>query len=612
VDNTKGKSISNNNKNLKKASIEEKPLEKNKIAMILIVLLIVRVLLTLLPSHKIDIGFLKWEISYLGNNSLKNFTTDIHFVYGPIYAFFLKMSAIIVKTFSLPDLAQEFMIKIWAVLFDFVAAAFIYLIGKKYNKIRLGIGLAIFYVLNPAIVFNSSVWGQFDGITAALFIGVVYFFNIRRSNIALFIYAVAALTKPQAIALFPLVAILYFKDFPWAKFSNYFKTKDKNIIKPALKSSFIKLGTGFLGCLLIYTVLILPFYKETPFYSMREINIYSKDLQNISSGKQISASSTAEDRFSTNNLTDGKYGVFDGYWASRNTSPQWLVFDLGAPMDVGRVTLNWGFEYAKGYNIQISDDSNKWTTVYSTSKGKGKSESIPLDSARGRYVKIEMEKRPFPYGLINIDENAGAIKKAAFKAIDFYYWLVHHYSSSLDDYPYATANAFNMWTILGKQMVDDRTPSLFGITYGTWGYILLFSLVWLLAALLLLIKRKSALALYYSAFILTAGIFVFASRVHERYLLPAIIMAIVCVFWEKRMWIPTILISAACLTNQWYVYYIQNKNPDAPWLAPDDPVSMVTAWITLLVMIGAIVYLFMLAGKKDVKKQKARTGVRKK
>jgi hypothetical protein len=39
---------------------------------------------------------------------------------------------------------------------------------------------------------------------------------------------------------------------------------------------------------------------------------------------------------------------------------------------------------------------------------------------------------------------------------------------------------------------------------------------------------------------------------------------------------------------------------------------MVTAWITLLVMIGAIVYLFMLAGKKDVKKQKARTGVRKK
>ena len=129
---------------------------------------------------------------------------------------------------------------------------------------------------------------------------------------------------------------------------------------------------------------------------------------------------------------------------------------------------------------------------------------------------------------------------------------------------------------------------------------------------LLLTKRKSALALYYSAFILTAGIFLFASRVHERYLLPAIIMAIVCIFWDKRMWIPTILITAAWLTNQWYVYYVQNKDPNAPWLAPDDPVSIVAAWVTLLVMVGAIVYLFKLAGKKDIKQQKARTGVNKK
>ncbi len=598
------------NKNVQKVGLQEKPIARNKTILIVIALLIARVLLTLLPSHKIDIGFLKWEVSYLGNNPLKNFTTDIHFVYGPVYAFFLWISGAIVKAFTLPDLAQEFIIKIWAVLFDFIAAAFIYLIGKKYNKIRLGMGLAIFYVLNPAIVFNSSVWGQFDGITAALFIGVIYFFNIKKSNIALFVYAVAALTKPQAIALFPLVAILYFKDFPWAKFSEYFKTKDKNIIKPALKSSFLKLGTGFLGCLLIYTALITPLYKETPFYSMRELDVYDKDMKNISQGKQINASSTAEDKFSTSNLMDGKYGVFDTYWASKRNSPQWLALDLGTSMEVGSVILNWGFEYAKGYNVQVSDDSNKWTTVYSTANGDGKDDNIPLNSVKARYVKVEMENRPFPYGLFNIDENSGAIKKAAFKAVDFYYWLVHHYSSSLDDYPFATANAFNLWTILGKQMVDDRTPSLFGITYGTWGYIFLYCIVWLLASALLLIKRKSALALYFSAFILTAGIFLFASRVHERYLLPAIIMAIVCIIWDKRMWIPAILTTAACLTNEWYVYYVQNKNPDAPWLAPDDPISLVAAWVTLLVVVGSIGYLIMLIRKKDKNPQKA--GVKKK
>lgn len=598
MNNKKDATKSKNSKVINKG-LQEKPIAKNKIVILIIILFIARILLTLLPSHKIDIGFLKWEISYLANNPLKNFNTDVHFVYGPVYAFCLWISGAIVKTFTLPDLAQEFVIKIWAVLFDFIAAAFIYLIGRKYNKVKLGLLLAALYVLNPAIVFNSSVWGQFDGITAALFIGVIYFFNIKRSNIALFVYAAAALTKPQSIALFPLVLILYFKDFPWSKFSEYFRTKDKSVVKPALKSSLIKLGTGFLGCLMIYTALILPFYKETPFYSMREVEIYSKEFKNISQGKQVSASSTAEDKFTANNLLDGRSGLFEPYWASQNTSPQWVVFDLGASTELGSIILNWGFEYAKGYSIQVSDDSNKWNTVFLTEEGKGKAENIPLNSVKARYLKVQLDKRPFPYGLIHVDDNTGFVKKSAFKAIDFYYWLVHHYSSSLDDYPYATANGFNLWTILGKQTVDDRTPGLFGITYGTWGYIFLFGIVWLLASVLLLVKRKSALALYYSAFILTSGVFVFASRVHERYLLPAIILSMVCIFWEKRMWIPTILFTAVCLANEWYVYHIQNKTPDTPWIARDDQFSHLVAWVTFLAMLGAIGYLFMLVKKKD-------------
>jgi hypothetical protein len=93
--------------------------------------------------------------------------------------------------------------------------------------------------------------------------------------------------------------------------------------------------------------------------------------------------------------------------------------------------------------------------------------------------------------------------------------------------------------------------------------------------------------------------FVFTSRVHERYLLPAIIFATVCIFWDKLMWIPTVIFSGACLANQWYVYHIQNDNPNAPWISIQDPFAHFVAWVTLLMMLASMAYLFYLAGRKS-------------
>jgi Gpi18-like mannosyltransferase len=587
-----------NNKQVKKAGLVKSPLPVNVLIIALVVVFLARIFLTYLPSHKIDIGVLKWEIGYLADNPLKNFDKDVHFVYGPVYAYCLWIAGEIVKAFSLGVQGQEFMIKIWAVLFDLIAAVFVYLIGRKYNKERLGLVLAALYALNPAIVFNSSVWGQFDGITAALFIAVIYFFNIKKTNIALFAYAVAALTKPQSIALFPIVAILYFRDFPWSKFKEYFKTKDKGLLNAALKKTFSKLGIGVLGCLVIYTVLLFPFYSETPSYTVNQVKIYDQDMKNVSENKKIDASSTLSERYKAFNVTDGNDST---YWSPDRGTTQWMSFDLGTAANIGSVEFKWGFEYAKKYSIQVSDDSRKWSTVYTKNNGKGKDETVSFNPAKARFVKVQLEERPFPYGLIKIESDSGAFKKAAFKSLDFYYWLMHHYQKSLDDYPYATANAFNLWTIFGKQTVHDSTPFLFGISCGTWGYIFLFFIVWFIGSLLILVKKKSVLALYYTALFITSGMFVFTSRVHERYLLPAIIFATICIFWDKLMLIPTIIYTGACLANQWYVYYIQNKNPNAPWISIEDSFSHLVAWVTLIMMLCSMVYLFYLAGKKGKK-----------
>lgn len=584
-------------KSLKDVEISKKPVALNILFITLIGVIIVRALMCFLPSHKIDIGVLKWELSYLADNPLENFTTDVHFVYGPLYAFLLWISGHIVKLFSIPELGQVFLIKIWSVIFDIIGAYFIYLIGKKYKKERMGLLLGVLYALNPAVFFNSSVWGQFDGVTAALLIAVVYFFNIKKANIAVFVYAVAALTKPQSIALLPLVVILYFKDFPWKSFSRFFKTKDRSLLKEALVSSFSRLATAVLGCVLIYTVMVFPVHRETPFYVINEMEVCGQDGLNISQNKNIKVSSTEQYRkYAPYFITDGRN---DTSWSSGHSDPQWVYVDLGTRKDIGAVRMNWGYEYAKEYNIQVSDDTKKWTTVKEVTNGKGKSESIKLTPVKARYVRLELVKRPFPYGLIKLDSEAGFAKKTAYAAIDYYYWLMHHYQTNLDDYRYATANAFNLWTILGKQTVLDDQPYVFGISYYVWGYILLFGVVWVLASFLILIKKKSVRALYYTGYFLTFGMFFFPSRVHERYLLTSIIFALVCVFWDKRMLIPYFVLSAACLANQWYVYAVQNETPDLPWISPDDVFSHLVAWITFLVMIPSIVYLIWLIKKKN-------------
>jgi Gpi18-like mannosyltransferase len=190
---------------------------------------------------------------------------------------------------------------------------------------------------------------------------------------------------------------------------------------------------------------------------------------------------------------------------------------------------------------------------------------------------------------------ASAVSRMAYQAADVFYWMVHLYRQSLDDYPYATANAFNIWTILGGQAVNDGQP-FWGLTFATWGFVFLF-FTELLCIVLLLKRKNSALALYFSAYLMLFSSFMFASRMHERYLLPSIIFITVCVLWDARLWAPMIVLSLCVLANHWYVYYLAQKNQF--WLKNYDAFALVTAVITLAVMIYSLYYAIKLILQKD-------------
>jgi hypothetical protein len=95
-------------------------------------------------------------------------------------------------------------------------------------------------------------------------------------------------------------------------------------------------------------------------------------------------------------------GAFDGNigtrWSSQFSDEQWISVDLGAVKTISRVKLNWENAYGKGYKIQVSNDGNIWTDVYTTTTGDGGIDDISFTATSARYVKMYGTQRVTAYG----------------------------------------------------------------------------------------------------------------------------------------------------------------------------------------------------------------------
>lgn len=376
--------------------------------------LLIRLLLTLLPSHKVDMGGYNYWSHYLADRGFAGIY-ETHLVYGPAYLYLLFISGKVASFFAVSDLTHEFLIKLWAVLFDFIGGFLIYLVGKQRKKRRLGFWAGVFYILNPAIFINSSIWGQFDSLLATLLFSVVYCFTQKQPVAAIILYTVAILTKPQSIFLLPLVVyVFFFQNAQW-----------KNIL----------LGAG--GSVLTYFVLVSPVFQ-----------------------------------------------------------PQ--------------------------------------------------------------------------------------------QALDFFLWLPRLYLKYVNDYPYATANGFNFWTLMGGQTVHD-SEAFWGLTFAIWEKILLLAL-WTLILWALIKIKKTSFSLYYLAYLLGLGFFMFYGRMHERYLVPAVIFLMVCAVQKPFLGILATILSVCVWINQHYMYELAKR--DIYWLAKDDTFALTIAFILIITLGYSFYYYF--------------------
>lgn len=107
-------------------------------------------------------------------------------------------------------ISPVFLFKLPAILSDVATGLLIYLIVKKIKNEKLGLMVASIYLFNPAILANSTLWGQVDSLTALFSLLAIWLVDISppTSSLAL---AFGILVKPQTALALPVVLFILVK-----------------------------------------------------------------------------------------------------------------------------------------------------------------------------------------------------------------------------------------------------------------------------------------------------------------------------------------------------------------------------------------------------------------
>jgi hypothetical protein len=98
-------------------------------------------------------------------------------------------------------------LKLPGILADALIGLALFVSGSSRSG-ALGFAAAAAYSLNPAVVYNTGFWGQADGVWIALLCASLALLVRERPAPAACALTLAVLTKPQALAFVPLVALL--------------------------------------------------------------------------------------------------------------------------------------------------------------------------------------------------------------------------------------------------------------------------------------------------------------------------------------------------------------------------------------------------------------------
>src|SRR6185437_15129271 len=113
-------------------------------------------------------------------------------------------------------------VKLPAIVADLGIGVLVYALVRRFAATGIALGAAALYLFNPAVIFNSAVWGQVDSVAAGLALFALYALlksdDGAREGVngwivaGWLLMAYSLLIKPQAAVLLPLMVAFAFTD----------------------------------------------------------------------------------------------------------------------------------------------------------------------------------------------------------------------------------------------------------------------------------------------------------------------------------------------------------------------------------------------------------------
>ncbi len=237
--------------------------KQNSIVVItMVVSLLVRIYLSQFDGYKNDVNDFKLWSQAVYNVGVMNFYSSIWSDYPPFYIYILWIAGAVYKLFSVSfdinTVLFTVLIKLPANIFDIFTSLLILTVLRKYAGFKTAYAGMALYAFNPAIMYNSAVWGQVDSVNTFFILLAITLMVSDKLELAGVSLAIAILTKPQSLVILPFIAVLMISDL---------------VIK---KQKPIRLAKIFIISVFAFLALALPFYLKNPYQIINQlIKIYT-------------------------------------------------------------------------------------------------------------------------------------------------------------------------------------------------------------------------------------------------------------------------------------------------------------------------------------------------
>ena len=219
---------------------------------------VIRLLFIGNEGFKTDVDTFEAWAGMLATHGFANFYTSGGFAdYPPGYLYILGFVGWLWHAlFNGNYTVLKVLVKLPAVLADLGIGVLVFGIVRRFANERLALAASAFYLLNPAVVYNSAAWGQVDSVAGGLALFAIYCLVRSDDRVetrvsgwivgAWLLIGYSLLIKPQAAVLLPLMVAFAFVD------------------RERRQARLISTAAGIVAALVLAVILAEPFHASNP------------------------------------------------------------------------------------------------------------------------------------------------------------------------------------------------------------------------------------------------------------------------------------------------------------------------------------------------------------